>query len=59
MLADQYILTHRSDWGNVFSAGGSRDSAVGRGFLSAGSVRPEVKVTDLCEREKLRHFCHT
>ena len=39
-LADQYALTHRSDWVKVPS--GPRDGSVGRGVWSAGSGMPEV-----------------
>lgn len=42
-LADQYILTHRTDWGIMHVAAGSVDNAGGRGRAGTmGSVRSEV-----------------
>ena len=54
-LADQYALTHRSDWVKVPS--GPREGAVGRGVWSVGSGMPEVNGANWRDVERVCHFC--
>ncbi len=51
VLADEYVVTHRS--------ASYKDSAVGHGFLSVGSVKPEVKVneTESHDSKTVCHYC--
>ena len=54
-LADQYALTHRSDWVKVPS--GPREGAVGRGVWSVGSGMPKVNGANWRDVERVCHFC--
>lgn len=57
-MADQYVLSHRSDWGNGHGYDSNyRDSTVGHG-LSVASYKTdsEVKGTHLRDVEKVCHF---
>lgn len=57
VLADQYVLTHRTDWGTTHAVVGSGGSA-GWGTVATGSIRPDVSVTGTRYPDKMCHFCH-